>query len=94
MSKNCTIKVGRVEESTLSQSHEFTMEINNHADTTALGSNCLPVHDFDKLVYVSVWDASAGNVECPTISGATEYEYPISGQVHMWCAIMPFFVQD
>ena len=78
-----TIKVGRVEASTSSQSNESTTEINNHADMTVLGSNCLPVPYFERLVDVSVWDASAGSVECPTISGAIAYDHPISGKVYM-----------
>ena len=58
-----TIKVGRFESSTSLQSNESTMEINNDADKTVLGSNCLPIHDFDRSVDVSGWDASAGSVE-------------------------------
>ena len=41
-----TIKAGRVEASTSSQSNESTMEIDNHVDMTVLGSNFLPVYDF------------------------------------------------
>ena len=65
----CTIKVGRVEAATSLQSNESTMEINNHADTTVLGSNCLPIHHFEISVDVSGWYASSGSVKCPTISG-------------------------
>ena len=57
------------------------MEINNHTDTTMLVSNCLPIHDFGRLVDVSGWEASAGIVESLTISGAIEYDHPKSGQV-------------
>ena len=78
-----TIKVGGVEVATSSKSNESTMEINNHTDTTVLGSNCLPVHDCEISVDVSGWDASAGSVECPIISGDIAYENPISGQVYM-----------
>ena len=59
------------------------MKIDNHTDTTVLGSNCLPVHDFERLVDVSGWEASAGSVECPRISGAIAHEDPVSGKVYM-----------
>ena len=59
------------------------MEIHNHAYTTVLGLNCLPVHDFERFVDVSGWDASAASVECPTISGDISYNHPISGKVYM-----------
>ena len=59
------------------------MKINNHAYMTVLGSNCLPVHDFEIWVDVSGWDLSAGSVKCPTISGAIEYDHPIIDQVYM-----------
>ena len=78
-----TIKVGRVEAATSSQSNEYTMDIDNNTDTTVLGSNCLPVHDFERSVYVSGWDVISGSVECPAIYGAIEYDHPISGQVYM-----------
>ena len=78
-----TIKVGRVEAATSSQSNDSTMEINNHANTTVLGSDFLPIHDFERWVDVSRWYLSAGSVEFPTISGDIEYDYPISEQVYM-----------
>ena len=59
------------------------MEIDNHADTMMLGSNCLPVHDFDIPVDVSGWYASAGSVECPTFSRAIAYEHPIGEKSYM-----------
>ena len=59
------------------------MEINNHTDTIVLGTTCLPIHDFGRSVDVSGWDASAGSVKCPKISGAISYDHPISGQVYM-----------
>ena len=51
------------EASTSSQSNESSTNIDNHADTMVLGSDCQPVHDFEKLVDISGWDASAGSVE-------------------------------
>ena len=83
MAAICTIKVGIVESATYSQSNYSTIQINNNADTTVLGSNCLPIHYFERLVYVSGWDASAGSVEWPIISGSIAYYHPISGQVYM-----------
>ena len=59
------------------------MEIDNHADTTVLGRNCLSIHDYNRPVDVSGWDASQGSVECPTISGAVAYDHPITGQVYI-----------
>ena len=78
MAEILTIKVGRVEAATSSKINESTMEIDNHADTTVLGSHFLPVHYFERLVDVSGWDVSAGCVECPTIYGAISYNHPTS----------------
>ena len=58
------------------------MEINNHADTTVLGANFLPIHDLGRSVDVSDWENSDGSVECPTTSGAIAYDHPISEQVY------------
>ena len=58
-----TIKVEKFQAATYLQSNDSTMEIDDHADTTVLGSNFLPIHDFGRLVGVSGWDASAGSVE-------------------------------
>ena len=59
------------------------MEIDNHIDMMVLGLNCLHVHDFEKFVDVSVWNARSGSVECPTISEYIAYDHPISGKVYM-----------
>ena len=64
----CTIKLGKVESATPSQSNESTMEIDNRAYTKMVGSNCLTVHYFEISLDVSGWDASDGSVECLTIS--------------------------
>ena len=77
------IKVGRFQLATPLQSNESAMGVDNHADTTVLGSNCLPIHDFGRSVDVSGWERSSGSVECPIISGTIEYDYPIGGQVYM-----------
>ena len=69
LSTICTIKIGRVESETSLQINKSTMEINNHADTTVLGSNGLPIHDLERLVDVFGWYVSVVSVECPTISG-------------------------
>ena len=81
MAAICTIKLGRFRAATSSQSNGSTMDIDNHAGTTVLGPNCLPVPDFEKEVDVSGWDASAGSVECPAISKGIAYYHTISGQV-------------
>ena len=83
MAEIITIKVGTFEVATSSQSNDYITETDNHADKTVLGSNCLPVLNFERLVDISGWDASAGSVECTTISGAISYDHPISGQVYM-----------
>ena len=70
-----TIKVGRVQSATSLHSNDPIMEIENHADTTMLGSNCRPIHDFGTPVDISGWDPSAGSVECPTIYGSIEYDH-------------------
>ena len=77
----CNIEVGRFEAPTSSKINESTIEIDDHIDTTVLGSDCLPVHDFERSVDVSEWEASAEIVECPTFSRTIEYDYPISGKV-------------
>ena len=59
------------------------MEIDDHADTTELVSNFLPIHYFERLVDVYGWYVRDGSVECPTISREIAYDYPISGQVYM-----------
>ena len=59
------------------------MYIDNHADTKVLGSNFLPIHDFEVLVDISGWDAGARSFECPTISGAIAYDHKISVQLYM-----------
>ena len=79
----CTIKVGRFEPAISSHSNVSTMDIDNHADTTVLGSKFLQTHDFEILLDVSGWNASAGSVKCPTISGDISYAHPISGQVYI-----------
>ena len=78
-----TKKVVIVQLSTSLQSNESDMEIYNHADTTLLGSNCLPINYFGRSVDVSGWDTSAGIVEFPTISGAISYDHPTSRQFYM-----------
>ena len=59
----CTIKVGRFELAKSSQLNDSTMEINNHAYKVVLGSNYLPVQDFERSVDVSEWYVSYGSVE-------------------------------
>ena len=59
------------------------MGIDNHVDKMVLGSNSLPVNDFERSLDVSGWDASAESVECKIISGAIAYDHPISGQVYI-----------
>ena len=83
MAAICTIKVGRVQSATSLHINDYAMEIDNHADTTVLGSNCLSIQNFGRSVDVAGWDASAGSIECPTIYGFIAYDNPISGKVYM-----------
>ena len=63
MAEICTIKVGIVQSAKYLQSNQSTMETDNHADTTVLGSNYLPIYDVWRLVDLSGWDAISGSVE-------------------------------
>ena len=63
MAEILTIKVGIFQSAISLQSNDSAMEIDNHADTTVLGSNCLPIHDYGISVDVYGWDASAGSFE-------------------------------
>ena len=78
-----TTKIGQIEAATYSQINYSTMEIDNHADTTALGSNFLHVHYFDRLLDISGWDVRYGSVEFTTISGYIAYDRPISGKFYL-----------
>ena len=62
---------------------EARMEIENHVDTTLLGDKCLVAHDFNRHVDVSGYDPISGNQECATITGATAYDQPVTGQTYM-----------
>ena len=57
------------------------MGIDNHADTTVLGSNFLIINYFGRSVDVS--GSSIVTVECPTISVEISHDHPTSGQVYM-----------
>ena len=57
------IKVGRVQSAKYLQSNESVMEIDNHTNTTVLGSNWLTIHDFGRSVDVSGWDTISMSVE-------------------------------
>ena len=59
------------------------MEINNHADTAVLGSNFLPVHDFEISVDLSTWDVRDISFECPTISRFIAYDHQISEKFYI-----------
>ena len=83
MAEIFTIKVGIVEAAPSSQSNESTTEIDNHADTAVLGSNCQLVHDFEISLDVYGCDASAGSVECTTIFKDIACDHPISGKVYI-----------
>ena len=84
MSAIRNIKVVRVEAATSIKINESTMETTNHADTKVLGSNCLPIHDFERLVVVSRWYTGARSFKCPTICGSIAYDQQISSKVYMF----------
>ena len=78
-----SFKLRRIIASTSLHNQEARMELDTHADTTVLGHNCLLIHDFDKTVSVTGWDASAGATECRTVSGVVAYDHPVTGQAYM-----------
>ena len=68
-----------VEVATSSQINDSTTHVNNHANTTVLGSNFLPIHDFERLIDVYGWDTIDWSFECPTIYGSIEYDHALIG---------------
>ena len=79
-----TIKIGRIETDTSSLiGSSGTMEIDNHADTTVLGRECLPFHDYEQPVDVVGYNPKLGSQQCPTISGAVAYDHPVTGQIYI-----------
>ena len=84
MSAIRTIKIGRIETDTSSLiGSSGTMELDNHADTTVLGRECLPFIDYEQPVDVVGYNPSLGSQQCPTISGAVAYDHPVTGQVYI-----------
>ena len=77
------VKLGRIAASTALQCNESWMKLEMHADTTVLGQSCLLIQDFDKNVSVSVWNASVGSTECPTVIGVVAYDHPYTGITYM-----------
>ena len=60
-----------------------TIKFDNHAAIILLGINCLPVHDFSRIVDVSGYNPKSRSVECPTISGDVAYDHIINAQLYM-----------
>jgi hypothetical protein len=57
---------------------EGRAELDNHADTTVLGSNtALIIHDFERPVRVHGYDATVAQQDaCKTVSGVVAYDHP------------------
>jgi hypothetical protein len=57
---------------------EGRAELDNHADTTVLGSNtALIIHDFERPVRVHGYDATVAQRDaCKTVSGVVAYDHP------------------
>jgi hypothetical protein len=57
---------------------EGQAELDNHADTTVLGSNtALIIHDFERPVRVHGYDSTvAQRDDCKTVSGVVAYDHP------------------
>lgn len=64
-------------------SDDTRVEIDNHADTTVLGRNCLKIHDYGRSVKVTGYNPSVGTKTCSTISGAVAYDHPQTGQAYL-----------
>ena len=77
-----SVKIGLIVALTSLQLESW-MELDTHADTTVLGKSCLVIHDFNKTVSVSGWDASVGSTECLTVSGVVAYDHPYTGITYM-----------
>ena len=58
------------------------VELDNHADTTVLGKQCLKVHDFGRPVKVTGYDPSDGTKTCSTIAGVVAYDHPQTGKTY------------
>jgi hypothetical protein len=61
--------------------HEFSTELDSHADTCVVGRNCLVTHTFDKKVNVSGYDPQLGSMKgMPIASAALAYDDPSTGE--------------
>ena len=73
--------------SSIQQSHPITSrcELDSHADTSALGSNFVPLSFTGRVCDVSPYNAEAYQAEqnIPIVSAATAYTDPFDGQVYI-----------
>ena len=61
---------------------EVRMELDNHADTCAVGEGTCPVvHDFERRVQVHGYRPGVGATECKIITAALACDHPVTGQV-------------
>ena len=60
-------------------SGEGRTELDSHADTCVLGSQALILHNFERPVRVTGYDASDGSKTFKTVSGAVTYDDPVTG---------------
>jgi hypothetical protein len=59
------------------QHHEYSTELDSHADTCVVGRNCLITHTYDKKVNVSGYGPKLGSMKGMSIvSAAVAYDNP------------------
>ncbi len=63
-----------------SNSSEVQLELDSHADTTALGKHALIITDYNRPVMVQGYDPALGSTECKTVSGVVGYTQPGTGR--------------
>ena len=61
---------------------ETQLELDSHADTCVLGSEALIFLDYERPVQVLGYNESLGSNTFRTVSGAVEYQHPLTGQIY------------
>ena len=62
--------------------NNVNLELDSHADTCALGRQCLQVLDHNRPVRVQGYDPTQPVHKYNTISGALAYNHPITGDTY------------
>ena len=63
-----------------SNNSEAQLELDSHADTTALGRDTLIIMDYNRPIMVQGFDPALGAIECKTVSGVVGYTQPGTGR--------------